>query len=147
MHLQPLHSREFAGVVRDEHATIGERVPGDKGVGLPDGAALSEQLALHGGGFFDCVGIQRDDVVQARDKLLNFRRQLPGRLGARYTVQQFKVGDGGDDDAVSLLKGALIRPARRQRKTWTSLIGTPRLDFVLEREPLFDEDRLTRDFP
>ena len=40
----------------------------------------------------------------------------------------------------------LIRPAKRQRKTWTSLIGAPKLDFVLEREPLFDEDRLTRDF-
>ena len=40
----------------------------------------------------------------------------------------------------------LIRPAKRQRKTWTSLIGTPKLDFVLEREPLFDEDRLTRGF-
>lgn len=30
----------------------------------------------------------------------------------------------------------------RRSKSWASLIGTPKLDFVLERKPLFDEDRL-----
>lgn len=36
----------------------------------------------------------------------------------------------------------VLRPSPRKRKSWASLIGTPKLDFVLEREPLFDENRL-----